>query len=364
MQPNCQKIALFAVLTLALAGAVQSRAQDMHDLLAQALDQNVKSLEIGNLPVHDALAALEKQTGVRTLIADEVLALLPYGERTQITLKLADVPLRRGMERAFAGLGLTLRIDRDNVVLDPSQMLARLGRRLTIDEAALLERLAATPLSDLKPDETPIRFELPPATQPREAFNKALEATPAADALRQLDAATAALGWVWLVDGNAVVIRDRREFVRRALEQHIDVNYQRTPLDGLLVELGRRIGVPVSFEPGCLKRIDAREQIVDLVQRDVSVGQILERIAGNTGLRYEVTTEGVRIAGPGEPGRGASANAAGRVVAHLIMKVADGTTLLLPIREGELTTDELSRIEQFRGDGIKAVREFLAKPAP
>ena len=40
---------------------------------------------------------------------------------------------------------------------------------------------------------------------------------------------------------------------------------------------------------------------VVLYQQQVSARQTLERLCGNTGLRYEITDEGVRISGPEGP---------------------------------------------------------------
>lgn len=351
--------ALCLTVALGLASlAAAAAAQDISTIVAQALDQNVKSLAIEDQPMRAALAELEQQTGVRVVIPDDVLALLPYGDRTQVTLKLADVPLRSGLERAFESLGLTYRIERDRVVLEPLPVLARIGRRLTIDEAQLLGRLAA----DQPPGEgahTALQFRMPEPQEAERRFAAALRQTAGANGLRQLEAAATSLDWVWVIDRDAIVLYPAADFVRQQLDRPLNLNLQRLPLDELLVQVAARAGVRMSFEPGSLRRVNAQDQVVDLVQRDVTLRQVLERIAGNTGLQYEIADGGVRILGP--RGRGEGGGQRGRVIAHLIVQLEDGKSLLMPIREGELSPDEVERLEHTRMEGIRATRAFLAR---
>ncbi|MBK8913537.1 MAG: hypothetical protein IPM64_02870 [Phycisphaerales bacterium] len=345
-------------------------AQELEPLVAAALDQTVSALRIEDRPVRDALAVVEERTGVRTIIADEVLALLPYGSETRISITLDGVPLRRGMQRAFVALGLDFRVEGDRVLLEPAPLLQRLGRRLAIEESQLLERLATSTVEFLREADAPILYRLDPATRPQERFHAALGGGSAGSALQRLDSACEALEWSWLVDGPAIVLTTREAEVRRRLDAPMNLRYQRMPLDELLMALGRQAGVRISIEPGCLQAVAAREQIVDLVQRQMSLGQALELIGGSTGLRQEVSAAGVRILAPASgAASGAAADGAGRdpgrrVVAHMVMETDGGASILLPIREGELTPAEVERLEARRIEGIRLLRERLGASRP
>lgn len=361
--------ALLPLLCL-LPAAPLAAAQELEPLVAAALDQTVSDLRIENRPVREVLAEVEQRTGVRTVVADEVLGLLPYGAETRISIVLDGVPLRRGMQRAFVALGLEFRVEGDRVLLEPAPLLQRLGRRLSIDESALLERLATSSAEFLRDAEAPLLFRLDPATRPQERFAAALGAGSAGTALQRLDNACDALEWSWLVEGSTVVLTTREADVRRRIDIPLNLRFQRIPLDELLLALGRQAGVRITIEPGSLGAIAAREQIVDLVQRQMSLGQALELIGGSTGLRHEVSAAGVRILAPaGGSATSTASDGAGRdpgrrVIAHMLMETAGGASILLPIREGELTPAELERLEARRIEGVRILRAQLSAAAP
>jgi len=296
-------LALAFTLVFALAAVDQTRAQAMRDLIEEALDQNVEKIEIEDLPIRDALSRLQQQTGLRFTLEKPVLELMPYGERTKVSIVIQNMSVRRGLIQVLDGLGLQMRADEDSIRIEPAPVLVRLGRRMTIEEVNLLERLASDPWSAIRSgDGVPLEIRFDPQSRPQETLDKAIGQIPAASAMHQLEAATETLGWVWRPDGVRIVFESRLDDTLRRLDRPIDMTYQRMPLDDLLVDLGRRIGITMFFEPGSLKRVDARDRVVDLIQRGVSVRQTLERICGNTGLRYEITDEGVAILAPADAG--------------------------------------------------------------
>jgi hypothetical protein len=65
------------------------------------------------------------------------------------------------------------------------------------------------------------------------------------------------------------------------------------------------------YEPGALQAVDWREIRVDMTQKNVSAREALERICGRTGLRMEITPEGLRILGPFDGGSPGSAPPSG-----------------------------------------------------
>ena len=348
-------LALVLTSVFALASAVQTRGQAMRDLIEEALDQNVEKIEIEGLPIRDALSRLQQETGLRFTLEKPVLELMPYGERTRVSIVIRDMSVRRGLTRICAGLGLRLNVADDYVAFELVPVLARLGRRMTIEEVNLLERLASGPWSAIRSgDAVPLEFRFDPQSRPQETLDEAISQIPAANAMRQLEAATETLGWIWRPDGNRIVLEPRIADILRRLDRSLDMTYQRMPLDALLVDLGRRIGITMFFEPGSLRQVDARDRVVDLIQRGVSVRQTLERICGNTGLRYEITDEGVAILAP--------ADSAEEITST---NVQDWVRIELEIRPG-IKMDVFLRRDQlppeFRDECQRKLDEILSAP--
>jgi len=290
---------VLALLTVALA-VPALMAQLPRDLVDEALDQPVKELVIQDTPIRDALSRIEQQTGLRFELDNGVIELMPYGERTRISIVIRDMSVRVGLARVLDGLGLQMLVEDDHVLIVPAPVLERLGRRITLDEVNVLGRLAGDDWDALAASNTlpPLDFRIDAGQQPRETLSKAIAQVDAPSALTQLEAACDTLNWVWYPEGQRVIFERRRDEIRRRLDWPLDLTYQRVPLDRLLVDLGARIGVLIKFEPGALQRVSAAERPVDLIQRGVGVRQILEKVCGNTGLRYEIDDEGVQILVP------------------------------------------------------------------
>jgi hypothetical protein len=327
------------LLGLVLTPAV--RAQGMRDLVEAALDEKItQRIEIPEQPIRDALAELEKTTGLHFELHQMAIDWMPYGEQTRLSIVIQDMSVRRALERIFAGLGLAMRVADNRVLVEPGPVLDRLGRRLTIDEVGLLQKLASQPWSALKPEDFAVEFRIPSGKEnPQQVFEQAMRDGPPVDALTQLETATQRLGWLWVPAGKTIVVYSRVDDIQQRLDRPLDLNYQRVSLDNLLLDLGKRIDVTIHFEPGALQKVAARERHIDLVQRGTTVRQVLELITGNTGLWYEVVEDGVVVgakpaAGPGsEP----PAEQPQRVVAILRVPVGtDGTTIDFLIRADEL----------------------------
>ncbi len=349
------------LVTLALTPTLW--AQGMRDLVEAALDEKIaKRVEITEQPIREALGGLEKATGLRFVLDKAVVEWMPYGEQTRISIVMEDISVRRALGRIFDGLGLALRVADDRVAVEPAAWLGRLGRRLTIEEAELFQKLAAGPWSGLKPDDVVIEFRLSPKDDPRQMFEQAMKSAPPGNALAQLEAATQGLGWLWVPAGHTIVIYSRSEDIQQRLDRPLDMSYRRMALDELLLDLGRRIDVTIHFEPGVLQRVAARDRNVDLIQRGMTVRQALELIGGNTGLVYDVVEDGIVI-GPPPPTTAAAdapSNPTPRVVAILRVPVGtDGTTIEFLIRENDLPPEFKQLLERK----MPQVLELLRKDA-
>jgi G:T-mismatch repair DNA endonuclease (very short patch repair protein) len=343
-------------LLMALAGALVAVGQPMRDLVEAALDQKVtQRIEISERPIRAALTELEQRTGLRFALHEKALEWMPAGDETRIALVVQDVSVREALRRIFDGLGLTLRVENDKVLVEPSPMLDRLGRRLTVQEVQVLQALAARPWSELKADDVEVEFRLPKEAQPQVTFEKAMREGPPAAALARLEEVTQRLGWLWVLHGRTLVIYSPADDIQQRLDRPLDLSYRGVPLDELLVDLGRRVGVTVHFEPGVLGRVAARDRRVDLVQRQITARQALELIVGRTGLAYDVVDDGL-VVGAGQ----AVEQPAGRIVAVLRIPVGDeGVTIDFLIRDTELPPE----FRQLYQQKLPQVIELLRKQA-
>lgn len=334
---------LLLMTALAWPAAGQTR-----DLVEEALDQPMAELDIEETPIRDALTGIEQRTGLHFVIDQEVVDLMPYGERTRVSVVIRDMSVRAGLTQVLDGLGLQMFVEQADVVIVPAPVLERVGRRLTIEEVNLLAMLAADPWPQ-QPTAYKREFRIDPQLEPMEAFEQALEQVEASNALRQVEAATALLGWVWRPEGACLIFEQRRDDVGRRLDRPLDLSYQRVPLDELLVDLGAQIGVLMKFEPGALRMVSARERAVDLVQRCVSVRQILERICGNTGLRYEIHDDGVQILAPVEDTAGPTAASIQQWV-RIGVDIRPGVTMDLFLRLDQLPPEFQAEAERKLGE--------------
>lgn len=362
---------LLALVLVALLLTPLTWAQNMRDLIDAALDEQIKQkIEITERPIRDALTELEKATGLHFVLTDQVLDLMPYGAETRVSIVVQDMSVRSALGRIFTGLGLELRVAHDRIEVDPAPWLERLGRRLSIEEVELLQYLHSAAWAELKPAPPTVQFRLDPVAPGEEtqhellkrAFERDMASSTNVVALAALEKVTQSLGCSWVPAGRGITVYSRTEDIQQRLDRPFDADYRRIPLDELLLDLGRRTGIKVRFEPGVLQRVQARDRHVDLVQRNTTVRQILELLVGNTGLVYEVLEDGIGISVP-PPATGAPAtadDAGSRVVAILRVPVgADGTTIDFLIRAAELPPE----FKQLRERKLPQVIELLRKDA-
>lgn len=351
-----------AGLFLLLALPATLAAQGMRDLVDAALDEKIaQRIEIAERPLRDALSELEKATGLHFELDRTAMEWMPYGEQTRIAITIDGMSVRRALERVFGGLGLALHVENDRVIIVPAPVLDRLGRRLTVDEVQLLQKLASQPWPALKPEDFAVEFRVPAKDKenPQQMFDQAMREGPAADALTQLETVTQRLGWLWTPAGKTIAIYSRSEDMQQRLDRPLDLNYQRIPLDKLLLDIGRRIDITVHFEPGALQSVSARDRNVDLIQRGMTARQVLELISGNTGLWYDVVEDGVVVGSrPADGSAAVPTEPRQRVVAIIRVPVGkDGTMIDFLIREDELPPE----FKQLRDKKLPEVIEILRK---
>lgn len=348
-----------ALVVVAALCSAPGAAQPTREGVEAALDAQLAELTIEPTPIAAALEQLGQRTGLQFVLDADVVALMPSGAATRIRIDIRNLSVRAALTQVFDGLGLRAELVGDKLVVRAGPLLERLGRPLAAAEADLIQRLARAPWAEAQQAAPiPIEFRIPPEQRPRERFEQALAQLAARPAVEQFDATCEMLGWSWRPQDASVVFELRRDELRRRLERRVDLRYQRTALDQLLMDLGQRVGVTVEFESGALQQVAARERAVDLIQRNVSVRQTFERICGTTGLRYDLTESGVRFAGPAPSAAGApSVPPAGGDLAQWVwmeMELRPGLKFLVPIRAEQLPA-------AVREECERKLREMLSR---
>src|SRR4051812_5053734 len=123
-----------------------ARAEQTSALINQQLDQPFE-LTLKDTPLPAALKQIGNATGVRIDPTENMYDLLPWGDQTTINAKINNQSLRSALDAIARKLGLTFVLKDDHVELRPMPALARLGRRATTDELAVLDLLASKQLN-------------------------------------------------------------------------------------------------------------------------------------------------------------------------------------------------------------------------
>ncbi len=296
---------LIAAVLLVAAGP--ARGSVTSELIGKALDSQ-QNLDL-NAVLPDAMQQIGSATGVRLAADPAVWDLLPWGEQTTITAKLRNHTLRDDLTAITRTLGLTFAQTDDAVELRPLPPLRRLGRRATVGELAVLDRMSTTPLG-LAADRPTVRevlaavdAKLAAAKSPFAVDDRApdnvlgqrIGVARNATLLEALEGVAAQTPVTWYPWGQTVVVLPKNEQVRQQLGHTITVRYAGVDVAQVLLELSQRAGVPFDVEPGAYQRVPPAYRQVSLLLDDATVQSALESIGGYTGLGFDVTDAGVHV---------------------------------------------------------------------
>jgi hypothetical protein len=198
------------------------------------------------------------------------------------------------------------------VQIKPLPALQRVGRRATVDELAVLDLLARTPMDPI--GDRPTVKQLLDAVDAKLVANKSPFAVESRindsvanthvsvarnatllDALETIPQTTDATWYPW---GQTLVVQPKADQIRGQLQKTITRRFSHTDIAQVLSELQSAAGVDFIIEPGAVQRIPGESRNVDLTFQDVPVHQALESIAGYTGLAWTVNAQGVYIWNP------------------------------------------------------------------
>lgn len=310
------------VLLALFPGVAPAQQKDSSALINEALDKPVQ-VEL-NTTLPNALLEIKSKTGVPIELAPGALDLLPWGEQTQLQVKIANQTLRQAIGTLARKLGLIYVLTPEAVELRPMPALQRLGRRATVEEVKVLDLLASNPLSLENP--RPTFLQLLEAVDSRllklgsefavekrlgnsavneaQAFSVPRNAT-LADAL---DVIARETPLAWAPWGRSILVKPKEAWIRDQLEKVVTRRFDALDVGQVLSDLADFSGVDFTIEPGALQRIPQQSRTITLILENRSIGQVLELIAGFTGLSYSVNDHGVYIwnQSAGGPGGGAS----------------------------------------------------------
>lgn len=362
------------LLTMALwlTAAGSPGQSDARTLIEQALNEPTK-ITLENVKLVDALAIVTEQTGVAVYMAPEVMALVPQGEETLIQkVDIARVPLREGLTRLFAPLGMDWRVRGDGVEAIPKDAIACLGRAPTWNELGLLSEISSASLgldeaalSRLQPK---VQFQVSEVGGTWLTLSTAMRSVGAGAGDEVLTAACNKLGWAWCLSGDRILISSIEGWMRRRLAMPISLRMNNRPLFDVLTAVSVPSGVPIRIEPGTLATLPMN------VQRNFSLNvqqqaaeQVLDSIAAYTGLGYVVGPEGVLFYRPGiGPDQRRAADAvptltapADPIMGKVVVPIADGKTVEWLIRASELPED----LRKMRDRDIQEVIDALRRKA-
>jgi hypothetical protein len=362
--------ALFLLITTLLLIVAPSnvRAEDTSALINEALDKLVSFQIDGVVP--QVFKKIEDQTAVPIQVQPSVYDALPWGEQTNVGIKIQNKTLRIALTSICERLGLTWDLGPQAVNIKPSPPLARLGRRATVDELNALALLSERPmnlgadhvtvqqlvdaidqrLTELK---SPFEVEFRPGDQikPESQVNVSRNAT-IAEALESLvrDARTDATWYPW---GKSIVILPKEQVILQQLQKTINRRFSNTDLGQVLSELAQAAGVDFDIEPGALQRVPPEYRRVTMLLENASVRQALENVRGITGLDYVIKPTGVYL---WNQNPNPSPSAATSPI-YATLQLDNGMTLFL--RDKDLPSDIRDFAEHKKQQEYKRLRQMM-----
>jgi hypothetical protein len=304
MSAGIRKHILLALLAGLTTVASAQRANEA--LIQRKLDSFI-DFEASNMPIEGVFSKLGHQTGVKFLVTQDALDLLPYGSQTNLDVEFKQVRMRDALDRLLSKQALDWEI-RDGIVhILPSPPLYRMLHRPSFDELAMLSGVMN---AQLKPGDGPadaldqlreaveepkLRLAIHVPASREELLTRASLHLPATGR-EWLNDMTHGKGWTWFVSGDAIVILDRKAQMTRQLQQRVSLRYRNARLVNVLLELSTAARAKLHLQPGVLMMLpETQRESLNLIMADATVDQALEVISGATGLVFDVVDDGIRI---------------------------------------------------------------------
>lgn len=332
---------------------------------SRALDAALESLKVSDMEIGAALLDLGRQANLKIDVDEPSLELLPWGAQTKLSsLTIAKATLRQVLPQVLGPLGLTYDVRDGGVFVFATEPLRRLNRRADWSELDLLQRCRQTEFSLDAMKSFKLQFRISSKVDAAKMLETQMEKSGRGTVAEMLEVATGALGWVWFPHGDAIVIRTQQAQIANRLARRVTARYTNTPLARVLLDLSEKAETQFVLEPGMMLKLPpSTVQSYTLLLHSTSIRQALELICAETGLKYEIDREVVRI-GVSDALQEGGKPASLRVSPYVGKIVVPGTegkyTLEFLIRAEDLPPDILDTREQMIEEMIQQMRREAA----
>ena len=370
------RVLLIVCLLAGVVWAQQKQDNTTSALINEALDKQVSLKLDGVLP--QVLRSIEEKTGVRLATTDEVYDLLPWGEQTNIKLKIENKTLREALTAVCRKLGLLWELGRFEVTLKPMPALSRLGRRATIAELQSLELLRTTNFAAPKAEMTiqailatidkqlaaikspSIALDIRPGnpSDPQAGFiqlDKVVNVPRETNISIILEDLARESDATWYPWGTKIVIVPKQQQIRMLLDKPITAHFNGTDIAAVIDQFAAASGAAFTIEPGAFQRVPPQYRSIRLDLENATIRQALEEIRGVTGLDYTVRPDGVYVWNQ-NPNPTVSTPAANDPVVAIIQS---GNGVQIMLRESECPPDVKAFLAQKRRETVEQLRQRM-----
>lgn len=328
-----------------------------------ALDQKLEQFTISGAEISDALADLGKQVGLSITLDDRALDLLPWGKQTKLSqVNVANASLREILPQLLGPLGMTYETRDGGIVVVPTEPLKRLNRRATWDDLKLLKQCMDTEYTPENFANFKVQYRITSKVDAAKMLEHQLSRSGRGTIAEMLETATGALGWIWFPEDDHIVIRTAQAQVANLLSRRVTVQYANVPLSQILTSLSEKADIALTMEPGMMLKLPpSTAQSYALSLQSSSIRQALELIAADTGVKYEITGDGIHVSLAEGAEKSGAVSRPSPYVAKLVVPGADGKySMEFLIRADELPPDILETREQMLGEFIQKARAEMA----
>ena len=302
-----QFAAIWGLAGMFLVPPADAEAAPSDANLQVALDKPVE-LETADMPIRQVFQRLTDLTGVKFVIGPDVYACLPYGDLTQMRVKVPKTTLREALSPMLAPLAMEWTIEGQAVRIVPSAALLRMTRRATREELVVLGKIHSVkmqPTDKAGPVIEQLRkatgdkdlnllFHMPKVDEKAlvERAERVLPATAAA----WLDMLCHGEGRTWYLWGDDIMIVGKKIQIARQLRRQVSLRHENAELVTLLLALAKQAHVKLNMEPGVMDYLPVEiRKNFNLVMADATIGQAFEVISGATGLAFVPEDEGIKV---------------------------------------------------------------------
>ena len=381
------------VLALLLAGTLWAQpktTQNVEKILNERANFSLKDITL-----EDAFNELGKQMGITVRSDDAALDMLPYGRQTRLNaVQFQGSTWRKGISELLKPLALRFEPGDKQILILGTDELMRQPDRLNLAELNTLVKLQNGGVNNQEKDLlkqlgqiTGVNLGLVLESQRKDNFDpevtRQILTTANQSAMRALDAYARLISisypMTWVLDAGKndqvdLVFLRSEQLIDRKMDRQIDFEYRNRPVQEIIIDLARRGGMNIDFEPGVLGMLDESVRNNTSFKIRANLRTAWATISGMTGLEYRFDRNGVYITASDNLKSMALARTSGgtRTNPSLLMLIRKipGTDLeyMMFIREQDLKgpglLDKYERIRQTQlDDFLKAIRAW-PEPAP